>query len=275
MSSFLGVLDIKTGVIVAILSALLNKVAGVYGLIALLTGAGGSFAQLSLYIYSVLGLIALGWGLKVIREENAKHTLYFAHLFLADHIISTAWTVFFAVVWWIYTPHDGRRQANSPAQQEMMKGAIGNHLNMTETERIAAANMIWDEEKGKAAIVIVGSWLIKIYFALLLYSYAVHLRKGSYRALPHTRQGTSIMNAVYDPLAEEDEEIEDFYRTPLGNSESGTPGTIFSPLVKVPREEKHSNDKGTFGAPRRDGSSAPATAYNGVSSEVVFEEDEP
>ena len=45
---------------------LLNKVAGVYGLVAVLTGAGGSLAQLSLYIYSVLGLIALVWGLKAI-----------------------------------------------------------------------------------------------------------------------------------------------------------------------------------------------------------------
>ncbi len=45
---------------------LLNKVAGVYGLVAVLTGAGGSLAQLSLYIYSVLGLVALVWGLKAI-----------------------------------------------------------------------------------------------------------------------------------------------------------------------------------------------------------------
>ena len=47
---------------------LLNKVAGVYGLIAVLTGAGGSFAQLSLYIYSVLALLALAWGLRVVQE---------------------------------------------------------------------------------------------------------------------------------------------------------------------------------------------------------------
>lgn len=37
-----------------------------YGLIAVLTGAGGSAAQLSLYLYSVLGLVALTWGLKAI-----------------------------------------------------------------------------------------------------------------------------------------------------------------------------------------------------------------
>ena len=45
-----------------------NKVAGVYGLIAVLTGAGGSAAQLTMYIYSVLGLIALVWGLKAVGK---------------------------------------------------------------------------------------------------------------------------------------------------------------------------------------------------------------
>ena len=87
LTSFLGFLDLKTGVTVALLFAvciqrhllfpstdflgpkqLLNKVAGVYGLIAVLTGAVGSFAQLSLYIYSVVALIALGWGLRVVKE---------------------------------------------------------------------------------------------------------------------------------------------------------------------------------------------------------------
>lgn len=57
---------------------LLNKVAGVYGLIAVLTGAGGSFAQLSMYIYSVLALVGLGWGLKAVKAvgrsvEHLKH----------------------------------------------------------------------------------------------------------------------------------------------------------------------------------------------------------
>jgi inositol phosphorylceramide synthase regulatory subunit len=87
-SSFFGLLDLKTGVTVALLFAvratllslhfglterhtpcqLLNKVAGVYGLIAVLTGAGGSFAQLSLYVYSAVALVALGWGLRAVKE---------------------------------------------------------------------------------------------------------------------------------------------------------------------------------------------------------------
>lgn len=97
------------------------------------------------------------------RQENPKHTLYFAHLFFADHVISTAWLVFFAVMWWVYTPHDGRRQANSAAQEEMMKAGAGlvNH-NMTQEQREQAAMEIWDEEKGLATAVIVLGWLVKV-----------------------------------------------------------------------------------------------------------------
>jgi inositol phosphorylceramide synthase regulatory subunit len=50
-------------------------VAGVYGLIAVLTGAGGSFAQLSMYIYSVLALVALAWGLRAVKEVRRSSAL--------------------------------------------------------------------------------------------------------------------------------------------------------------------------------------------------------
>jgi hypothetical protein len=92
LSSFLGLLDLKTGVTIALLFVvsitidsqihvklmnheLLNKVAGVYGLIAMLTGSGGSFAQLSLYIYSVIALVGLGWGLRAVKEVRCQFTI--------------------------------------------------------------------------------------------------------------------------------------------------------------------------------------------------------
>ncbi|KAJ7237468.1 Inositolphosphorylceramide synthase subunit Kei1-domain-containing protein [Mycena haematopus] len=224
LNSFCGLLDLKTGVEITLLFAVLNKVAGVYGLIAALTGAGGSFAQLSMYIYSVLGLVALGWGLKVVKAEDARQTLYLAHLFAADYVLSTSWTVYFAVGWWWYTPHEGARQTNSQAQEDLIAVAQITGPTLTEEQRAEAARLIWDQEKGLAFAVILVSWLSKIYFALLLYSYAIHLRKGSYRALALTRS-SPLRPAPNGPasaqsssaLAEDelDEEIEDFYRVPL------------------------------------------------------------
>jgi len=208
----------------------------------------GSFAQLSLYIYSAVALIALGWALKAVKEEDAKQTLYFAHLFFADHILSTAWTIFFAVVWWVYIPHDGRRQANSAAQEDMMKAGVGGIHDMTDEEREAAAMMIWNHEKGTAAAVIIISWLFKIYFALLLYSYATHLRKGSYRSLPLSRPNPNnnlSLPSTYDPsLADEDEEIEDFYRVPLRTPQPASSITSFADLSTIPGRPRKSRGPG-------------------------------
>ncbi|KAL1745209.1 Inositolphosphorylceramide synthase subunit Kei1-domain-containing protein [Schizophyllum fasciatum] len=234
LASFLGVLDLKTGVVVALLFALLNKVAGVYGLIAALTGAGGSFAQISLYLYSTAALVAIALGLKAVKREDAKQTLYFAHFFFFDHALSTAWVIWFAIVWWLRTPHDGRRQANSAAQEAMMHAAPP-HEPMTDAQRVAAAMAIWEQEKGFAAAIIAMSWLSKLYFALLIYSYAAHLRKGSYRALPLSRPAPSLgapvpahydasgappaSAALYDDsalgLGEDEDGVDDFYRVPL------------------------------------------------------------
>ncbi|PCH44422.1 DUF1753-domain-containing protein [Wolfiporia cocos MD-104 SS10] len=260
LSSALGFLDLKTAVTIVLLFAVLNKVAGVYGLIATFTGAGGSVAQLSLYIYSCVALAALVWGLRATSQENPKHTLYFAHLFFADHVLSTAWLVFFAVVWWVYTPHDGRRQANSAAQEEMMNAGtqLGGH-NMTAEERERAAMTIWSEEKGLATAVIVLGWLVKFYFAALLYSYAIHLRKGSYRSLPRSRTSPTLGSTSLGVLPdEEDEDVEDFYRLPVR---------------APPQAQSHSRQPSPGRARRKPVLSASKGDADEV-DEVLFDEDE-
>jgi hypothetical protein len=88
--------------------------------------------------------------------------LYFAHIFFADHILNTIWTVYFIVQWWLYTPHDGRRNANSPAQQALIDGYIGEHQTMSEAERTAAAERVWHAEKAQALTIIILGWLIKV-----------------------------------------------------------------------------------------------------------------
>ena len=177
-------------------------------------------------------------------QEDPKQTLYFAHLFFADHILSSAWLIFFAVLWWVYTPHDGTVQIHSDAQKAVQESGPGH--NMTAQERAAAAMTIWNAEKGIATAMIVMGWILKvripiciqtvppschiltsvatlsqIYFAALLYSYAIHLRKGSYRSLPHSRSyspnGTAN-GGLYSTSAlpdEDDDDVEEFYRLPV------------------------------------------------------------
>ena len=51
------------------LFGVLNKVAGFYGVLALLTGAI-NLAQISLYLYSVATLLLLLWGLRGIAQVS-------------------------------------------------------------------------------------------------------------------------------------------------------------------------------------------------------------
>ena len=88
-------------------------------------------------------------------------------------MLSTAWTIYFAVVWWIYTPHDGRQEITSPAQKEIMEAGGGGDLRMTPEERVAAATAIWNQEKGTSMAVIVVGWFIKV---RLVHKYVCYVR---------------------------------------------------------------------------------------------------
>ena len=95
-------------------------------------------------------------------QEDARSTFYFAHLFFADHILSTSWTVFFAVVWWLYSPHDGRRVSTSAAQDKIIANYLGETERVSEEERTRLALQLWRREKGVAIAIIILGWLIKV-----------------------------------------------------------------------------------------------------------------
>jgi hypothetical protein len=180
-----------------------------------------------------------------------------------------------------------------------MKGGptgTGSHT-MTDKERIEAAMMIWNHEKGTAAAIIVVSWLSKvqtlssnpnstkpqliydqIYFALLIYSYASHLRKGSYRSLPHSRfsssHPTNSTTRTYEISIpdEDDEEIEDFYRMPLRTPRTGDSISSFADFVGTPGRSRKSKPpslgRSALGKPNISPSDAD------IEEEVLFDEDE-
>lgn len=94
-------------------------------------------------------------------QENGTKTLLYAHMYAADHILGTTYTAFFAVVWYVYVPHDGRRIANSDAQKAMMGGSQSG-VGMDEASRTAAAMTVWKSERGFSAAVLVIGWLLKV-----------------------------------------------------------------------------------------------------------------
>lgn len=183
MSSFAGFMDIKVGCQILSLFSLFNKIAGVYGIIAVFQG--GSLAQVSLYVYSIATIPIFIWGLKAISDEKHEAALRYAHVYMLDHMVSTGWTMLFALWWYCYAPHDGRRVSNSDHQAGLMslvesleaqyhtpeEMAQLRHkdidLNTPEGAAEAAlraqqANETWRSERGFAAGVLVMGWLLKV-----------------------------------------------------------------------------------------------------------------
>ncbi|KAF8920845.1 Inositolphosphorylceramide synthase subunit Kei1-domain-containing protein [Mucidula mucida] len=223
LSSFLAVLDIKTGVTVVLLFALFNKVAGIYGIIAGATGALHSWAQGTMYLYSVIALYALYRGIMAVKDEDPKQTLYFAHFYFADHVFSTSWTIYFAVVWWLRTPHNGERPEYSPAQQQIIDGAVLSADPLPDDQRAEAAMLIWNHEKSFALTVIILSWLSKIYFILLIYSHA-----------PTTSISANTYESALAYGEDDDGDIEDFYRAPARTPNTGNSISSFADFVNAP-----------------------------------------
>ncbi|WFC94590.1 hypothetical protein MBRA1_001223 [Malassezia brasiliensis] len=243
ITSFLGFMDIKVGSQILTLFSLFNKIAGIYGIIAIFQG--GTIAQLSLYIYSIATIPIFIWGLKSISDEQAGSVLRYAHIFILDQMISTGWTFLFTLWWFVYATHDGKPITNSNHQaglmkliedleseyrtpEEMVKYRHKEYdINTPEGQKEAArraqaANATWMEERDFAMAVLIGGWLIKLYFALVLYAYALHLRHGTYWMLPLSKSRTANeAHATYQSVPAEEDEV-----NLSGDEENKAPGHV-------------------------------------------------
>ncbi|GAA5827341.1 hypothetical protein JCM11251_003773 [Rhodosporidiobolus azoricus] len=194
LDAFLGFMDLKLGCVLVSLFCALNKFAGAFGALSILLTGGTALsqplAQVSMYGYSLASLGAIIWGGRKIAEEDGDRVLLYAHFFALDHLLNTLYTAFFAVVWYAWVPHDGRRVANSDAQKAMMGGSQTGG-GMDDAARVEAARTVWEGERGFSATVLVVGWLLKVYFILTLYSFALHLRRGTYASLPNSIHNTS------------------------------------------------------------------------------------
>ncbi|CAK9786177.1 DUF1753-domain-containing protein [Cutaneotrichosporon oleaginosum] len=202
-SSFFGILDIKLGCEIILLFALINKVAGVYGLITVIVG--GSFAQITFYAYSVISLLGLQWGLKQVKAESSQKVLLVAHLYVLDHVIQQVFHYLFFYNYWYIQKHEGQRDLNSQAQKDIFNLAVSRNevsasdANPSEADaqlRAGQAMQIWNHEKGYALGVIMLGFLFKIYACMALYSYAAHLRQNTYHSLPLTKDAHAARDAI-------------------------------------------------------------------------------
>jgi hypothetical protein len=100
-------MSLSTGVQLILLTHLINKVTGLYGILALLTGYPISAFQLSMYIYSLVVLGITIYLSSHIKTGSAWHCLAFAQMYALDTVINAVYTIFFAMAWFmVVASHD-------------------------------------------------------------------------------------------------------------------------------------------------------------------------
>lgn len=109
-------MSLQTGTEMISIALLINKVTGLYGLLAILTGYTLDAVQLSMYIYSVCVLAALAFLLPHVRRQSPFPNLALAWLYIIDTALNAAYTAFFAAEWYLAAGANGN-PAGDPAEQ--------------------------------------------------------------------------------------------------------------------------------------------------------------
>jgi len=100
LQSLFGVISLQTGTELISLALIFNKVTGVYGLLAILTGYQLSLLQLSTYVYSIGVLGLLVYLIPHIRKQSPFECLALAWLYILDTVLNGAYTAAFGLEWY-------------------------------------------------------------------------------------------------------------------------------------------------------------------------------
>lgn len=107
--TFLYAMTLRTGVELIVLTILVNKITGFYGILALATGYHVSPLQLSMYMYSILALFLTVYLAQYIRKQDPLRCLALAWVYAIDTVINAAYTVAFGFAWFLVLaqhPHE-------------------------------------------------------------------------------------------------------------------------------------------------------------------------
>jgi inositol phosphorylceramide synthase regulatory subunit len=208
--TFLYTMSLTTGASLITLSLLLNKVSGLYGLLALLTGFELNSLQLSMYIYSLLALALTAYLAPHIRTQSPLHCLALAWFYTVDSIINAAYTAAFGVTWFLVLAQ--HNAGKNPGDRGPGAGTIDETSGFTKPEHNVSgvdvvpvtpgssaedasaligapasspagtdasgngsgklAHSVLQPESMNSLGVIVALWTIRLYFCVVMLSYA-------------------------------------------------------------------------------------------------------
>lgn len=216
-------MSLETGASLITLSLLLNKISGLYGLLALLTGYHLSPVQLSMYLYSliVLGLTATLF--PHIRKQTPLQCLGLAWLYLIDSVINAAYTAAFGVTWFmVISQHYDKASAKRRSPFPLDPTAI-NATHFTRSKE--SLNIVLQPESLQSIVFICSLWVIRAYFVFVMLAFARQTLR-QYVTLPrHTQLPTHSRNTSVASMADIDREPFSPY-SPDGQGWKGKLGRI-------------------------------------------------
>ncbi|KZM23904.1 uncharacterized protein EKO05_0009292 [Ascochyta rabiei] len=121
--TFLQKMSLRTGAEIITYLQVINKVSGLYGLLAILTGASIDGFQLSMYTYSTLALVATVFLYKHIRLQSPFETLLLAHLYALDSVVNALYTALFGIAWFYTLAAHPDEQSSLPGQHGISDNA--------------------------------------------------------------------------------------------------------------------------------------------------------
>ncbi|KKK14779.1 hypothetical protein P175DRAFT_0493763 [Aspergillus ochraceoroseus IBT 24754] len=202
-------MSLQTGASLITLSLLLNKISGLYGLLALLTGYDLSPVQLSMYLYSLIALGLTALLFPHIRKQSPLQCLTLAWLYVFDSVINAAYTAAFGVTWFlVISQHYENGHATGPGAETMaqtagftspepdtpLSGAGGDHY-------ARSRNAVTQPESFQSIVFICILWLIRAYFVFVMLAFARQALRR-YVAVPrHTQLPTHSRNTSIASVA--------------------------------------------------------------------------
>ncbi|KAK2736400.1 hypothetical protein FQN57_000777 [Myotisia sp. PD_48] len=236
--SFLYIMSLQTGAILITLSLIVNKLSGFYGLLAILTGFHLSPVQLSMYIYSLIALGLASFLAPHIQRQTPLHCLALAWLYLVDSVINAAYTTGFALTWFqmISEQNHATPSKAGPGSSTMgdTAGFTNPKLNVSSVNYAPRSNAIGmapraavpagttgngtpsigngvlQPESLQSILVICILWTIRIYFVLVMMSFARQcLRQHAFNprtpaasrhgSVAHSRNTSTVSNVELEP----------------------------------------------------------------------------
>ena len=235
--TFLYLMSLRTGTELSTLSLLLNKVSGLYGLLALLTGLHLSSLQLSMYIYSVFALFITVCLAPHIRTQSPFHCLALATFYILDSIVNAAYTTVFGITWFlVISQHHSNANGNKPPgaggqtigdtagftspefnvssvdvavgpdqgvpgekNEAVTSGSLGSPATTAASPSLGHG--VLQPESISSIVAICALWAIRVYFVLIVMSYARLVLRRYVASISRIGTGSKSSGLIEDPFA--------------------------------------------------------------------------